>query len=156
MFVFYYATLSVITPPVCVAVFLAAGIAQTGWPAVARRALALGAVTYVIPFLYILYPGLLDPTTDLFAVAEAFLSGSLFVIGFAALFGNLRVTGHGLVDRVAWLIVAVIAVYPHWFGIVLSIGLIAGYWALRRRQGFHFVRPENLPEPVPPAFDKCC
>jgi TRAP transporter 4TM/12TM fusion protein len=156
MFVFYYATLSVITPPVCVAVFLAAGIAQTGWPAVARRALALGAVTYVIPFLFILYPGLLDPTTDLFAVAEAFLSGSLFVIGFAALFGNLRVTGHGLIDRVAWLIVAVIAVYPHWFGIVLSIGLIAGYWALRRRQGFHFVRPENLPEPVPPAFDKCC
>ena len=31
MFVFYFATLSVITPPVCVAVFVGAGIAQTGW-----------------------------------------------------------------------------------------------------------------------------
>ena len=31
LFVFYFATISVITPPVCVAVFVGAGIAQTPW-----------------------------------------------------------------------------------------------------------------------------
>src|SRR5690606_26651623 len=59
MFVFYYATISVITPPVCVAVFVAAGIAQTRWTAVALEAVKLGAVTYVIPFMFIAYPGML-------------------------------------------------------------------------------------------------
>src|SRR5690606_18242337 len=59
MFVFYFATLSVITPPVCVAVFVAAGIAQTDWLAVAREAVKLAAVTYVIPFMFLVYPGML-------------------------------------------------------------------------------------------------
>src|SRR5699024_1147028 len=61
MFVFYYATLSVITPPVCVGVFVAAGIADEKWGRVAKRAVMLGAVTYVIPFLFVLYPNMLAP-----------------------------------------------------------------------------------------------
>lgn len=156
MFVFYYATLSVITPPVCVAVYIAAGIAQTRWQVAARHALMLGAVTYVIPFLFILYPGLLDPGTHLAEVAEAFLSGTLFVVGFSALFGGLRVTGNGLVDRFAWLIVAVVAVYPHWLGIVASTGLTIGLWRLRRRRGIYFVRPEISPRQLPQVLDKAC
>jgi TRAP-type uncharacterized transport system fused permease subunit len=156
MFVFYYATLSVITPPVCVAVFIAAGIAQTRWQVAARHALMLGAVTYVIPFLFILYPGLLDPSSHLVEVAEAFLSGSLFVIGFSALFGGLRITGNGLVDRIAWLIVAVIAVYPHWLGIVASVILAAGLWGLRRKKGFRFVQLGTIPGDLSQALDKTC
>jgi TRAP-type uncharacterized transport system fused permease subunit len=148
MFVFYYATLSVITPPVCVAVFLAAGIAQTRWQAVARSALSLGAVTYVIPFLFILYPALLDPGTHIVQVAEAFLSGSLFVIGFAALFGGLRVTGISLVDTLVWLFVAIGAVYPHWLGVVFSGVLSIALWAIRRRFGFTFIRPQQTREAV--------
>jgi TRAP transporter 4TM/12TM fusion protein len=148
MFVFYYATLSVITPPVCVAVFLAAGIAQTRWQAVARSALSLGAVTYVIPFLFILYPALLDPGTHIVQVAEAFLSGSLFVIGFAALFGGLRVTGISLVDKLVWLFVAIGAVYPHWLGVVFSGVLSIALWAIRRRFGFTFIRPQQTREAV--------
>src|SRR5699024_6256742 len=46
MFVMYYACLSAITPPVCVAVFIAAGLAETRWGAVASYALRLGGITY--------------------------------------------------------------------------------------------------------------
>ena len=73
LFVFYYATLSVITPPVCIAVFVAAGIAETEWTKTAKYALSFGAVTYVIPFLFIIYPGMLAQ-----AGVEAFLPGGLF------------------------------------------------------------------------------
>ena len=59
MFVFYFATLSVITPPVCVGVFVAAGIAGASWLSVARESFRLAAVTYVVPFLFIVYPGML-------------------------------------------------------------------------------------------------
>src|SRR5690606_11964808 len=56
MFVFYYATLSVITPPVCVGVFVAAGLAGERWVAVARGAVTAGAVSCGIPFLVLFYP----------------------------------------------------------------------------------------------------
>ncbi len=138
MFVFYYATLSVITPPVCVAVFLASGIADTKWQATAKQALALGAVTYVIPFLFILYPGLLTPSSDIIHVLEAIFTGGFFVIGFSALFGGLRVSGKAWLDKVAWLVVAMSAIYPHWLGIAISVLLTALLWYARRKKGFRF------------------
>ncbi len=133
MFVFYFATLSVITPPVCVAVFVAAGIAGVAWTAVARRAVALGAVTYVIPFLFLLYPGMLTPSSVL-QYLEAALSGLVFVISFAHLFGGARITGNRWADCAAWLAVALLAIYPHVLGLVAGVVAIAALmWLSRRR-----------------------
>ncbi len=131
MFVFYYATLSVITPPVCVAVFVAAGIAQTPWSSVARHAVMLGAVTYVIPFLFLLYPGMLEQTTGL-QYFEAALSGIVFVLAFSHMFGGAKVTGIRAVDSTAWLAVAFIAVYPSVWGLAAATILFLVLYAYRR------------------------
>jgi TRAP-type uncharacterized transport system fused permease subunit len=58
LFVFYFAIVSMLTPPVAVATFVAAGIAnsdpwKTGWIAV-----RLGIVKYIVPFLFIYSPAL--------------------------------------------------------------------------------------------------
>lgn len=138
MFVFYYATLSVITPPVCVGVFVAAGIADVGWVAVARRAVMLGAVTYVIPFLFVLYPGMLKPGFTL-AFGEAVLSGLVFVASFAYLFGGARLTPYRGVDVLAWLGVALAAVYPNPVVLVAAaVALGALIWLRRRRETARF------------------
>jgi TRAP transporter 4TM/12TM fusion protein len=129
MFVFYYATLSVITPPVCVAVFVAAGIAHTPWWSVARNAVMLGAVTYVIPFLFLLYPAMLEEGSPL-RFAEAAVSGTVFVLAFAHLFGGARATGNRVIDSIAWFSVAVIAVYPSAWGLAVGIALFLGLLAL--------------------------
>jgi TRAP transporter 4TM/12TM fusion protein len=131
MFVFYYATLSVITPPVCVAVFVAAGIAQTPWWSVARQAVKLGAVTYVIPFLFLLYPGMLEQGTRM-QYLEAAASGTVFVLAFAHMFGGAKVSGHRAVDVVAWFAVAVIAVYPSAWGLAAAVMLFATLLMLGR------------------------
>lgn len=132
MFVFYYATISVITPPVCVAVFVAAGIAQTNWMAVAREACKLGAVTYVIPFMFIAYPGMLASGTwlDLF---EAMVSGTVFTMAFAALFGGARFFPWRWLDAVALLLVAGLSVFPTWYGLGVATVALSGMWLLRRR-----------------------
>ena len=133
MFVFYFATLSVITPPVCVGVFVAAGIASVGWTAVARRAVALGAVTYVIPFLFLIYPGMLTPSSAT-EYLEAAVSGFVFVIGFAHLFGGARITGNRLADSAAWLAVALVAIYPHVAGLALGVAAVGTLmWLSHRR-----------------------
>ena len=119
MFVFYYATLSVITPPVCIGVFVAAGLAGESWTAVAKRAVRLAAVTYVIPFLFLLYPGMLMPSYSI-AYLEAILSGLIFVAAFAYLFGGARLTAWKYFDYLAWLVVAVLATTPNRVSLAFS------------------------------------
>lgn len=137
MFVFYYATLSVITPPVCVGVFVAAGLAGERWVAVARRAVMLGAVTYVIPFLFLLYPDMLNPGFNA-GYLEAALSGAVFVAAFAYLFGGARVSRWRALDIGAWLAVAIIATVPSLVGLALSsLGLAAMIWLRQRRELAH-------------------
>jgi TRAP transporter 4TM/12TM fusion protein len=150
MFVFYFATLSVITPPVCVAVFVAAGIAGVGWTSVARRAVTLGAVTYVIPFLFLLYPAMLTPTLTV-GYIEAAVSGMVFVAAFAHLFGNARISGNRVVDGIAWLSVALIAVYPHVLGLAVASVILVALIMIRHWRypsgGFKALSAEPGPSP---------
>ncbi len=53
LFVFYFAVLSAITPPVCIAVFTGAAIADAPWLGVAKVALRLGMVAYFVPFVFV-------------------------------------------------------------------------------------------------------
>lgn len=124
MFVFYFATLSVITPPVCVGVFVAAGIAGERWMPVARRAVSLGAVTYVIPFLFLLYPGMLRPA-NVATYIEAAISGVIFVGAFAYLFGGARLSRWRAMDALAWLSVALLATIPSRMGLLVAGGSLA-------------------------------
>lgn len=59
MFIFYWGMLSSITPPVAIAAFAAAGIAGARPAATGLEAMKLGALTYVIPFFFVLDPALL-------------------------------------------------------------------------------------------------
>ena len=61
LFVFWFALLSTITPPVCGAVFIAAGMVGENWLRVAVRAMALGLGLYLIPIAMLIAPPLIDP-----------------------------------------------------------------------------------------------
>jgi TRAP transporter 4TM/12TM fusion protein len=133
MFVFYFATISVITPPVCVAVFVAAGIAKTPWLPVGIEACKIAAVTYVVPFLYLMYPGMLGGGGVL-AIADATVSGILFVIAFALLFGGARITGWRGTDIIATLLMACLAIAPYRVGLIGSVVVGVMMWLIWRRQ----------------------
>lgn len=59
LFVFWFALLSTITPPVCGAVFIAAGMIGENWLKVALTAMALGLGLYIIPLAMIANPDLI-------------------------------------------------------------------------------------------------
>jgi len=59
MFVFYYAILSAITPPVAMAVYAANGISRGGLWDTGYAALKLGATGYIIPFMFVFGPSIL-------------------------------------------------------------------------------------------------
>jgi TRAP transporter 4TM/12TM fusion protein len=59
MFIFYFACLSAITPPVALAAFAAAGIAKTGLWGVGLCAVKIAAAGYIIPYMFVYGPPLL-------------------------------------------------------------------------------------------------
>lgn len=56
MFVFYFAMLSAITPPVAVAVAVGSRIANAGFMTASKQALRIGAVGFLIPYAFITNP----------------------------------------------------------------------------------------------------
>lgn len=127
LFVLYYAALSVITPPVCVAVFVSSTIAQAPWLAVARDTLRLGGTAYALPMLFIAYPGLLLEGGAA-EIALAALSGTVFVVAVAAVFAGQPVSRLGPFSSVLWLVVALLALVHGWApSLIAALLLIIGF-----------------------------
>jgi len=59
MFIFYMGVTSDLTPPTCLSPFAAAGIAGSPPMATAWQAMRLGAVLYIVPFMFVYSPALL-------------------------------------------------------------------------------------------------
>ncbi|MFT5115518.1 MAG: TRAP transporter 4TM/12TM fusion protein [Parasphingorhabdus sp.] len=73
LFVFWYALLSTITPPVCGAVFIAAGMTGENWLKVALKSMALGIGLYVIPLGMIANPLLIQLETNVLGALGTFV-----------------------------------------------------------------------------------
>jgi TRAP transporter 4TM/12TM fusion protein len=88
LFVFWFALLSTITPPVCGAVFIAAGMVEENWLKVALKAMALGVGLYLIPLGMISTPGLIelgnDPVSAVVAMIKVGLATTLISYGIIA------------------------------------------------------------------------
>lgn len=85
MFLFYYSCLAPITPPVCLACYVAANIAEAPWVRVAFTAVKLGAVGFLIPFFFVTNPALLlraAPMEILHACITAFIGITFMAAGF--------------------------------------------------------------------------
>ena len=98
LFIFWYALLSTITPPVCGGVFIAASMVEENWLRVAGSAMSLGLGLYVIPLAIIRHPELTDlANAPLIAILTALQIG----IGLALL-GRGLIAPHGPALRVGF------------------------------------------------------
>ncbi|MFV0474612.1 MAG: TRAP transporter permease [Pikeienuella sp.] len=80
LFVFWFALLSTITPPVCGAVFIAAGMVGENWLKVAGVAMTLGVGLYLIPLAMIAHPALIQLAET---PGAALLAGAQVLVGLA-------------------------------------------------------------------------
>lgn len=132
LFVFYFAVLGQITPPLAVAAYAAAPIAGEKASRVGWTALAIGGPIYVIPFLFVSNTELLDPSLSagfFYTVARSFVAlaaMSTMVVGWL---------GGGLLPwpaRGALLLVAVLMVYPGITTTLAGAGILAAIYAFQR------------------------
>jgi TRAP transporter 4TM/12TM fusion protein len=88
LFVMYYGMMSMITPPVAVAAFTAAGIADAHPMRTALTSVRAGWIAYVIPFIFVFSPGLtmsggfVEIATTVAAIIMAILLLSVALTGY--------------------------------------------------------------------------
>jgi len=107
LFVFWFALLSTITPPVCGAVFIAAGMVDEDWLKVALNSMALGIGLYLIPLGMIANPSLIElghqPFLSIIAMTK--VAAGLILISY----GIIKVASFYL--RLIFLIVGVFVLF---------------------------------------------
>lgn len=81
-FVFFFACIGAITPPVCLAAYAAAGLAKTDPWATGWRAFRMGLVGYIVPFLFVINPVLLLSGKSLSETIQAIITA---MVGVTAL-----------------------------------------------------------------------
>lgn len=64
LFVVYFSTLSAITPPVAVASYAAAGIAEGNANRIGWKSCKIGIVSFILPFVFVLEPSMLTVLTE--------------------------------------------------------------------------------------------
>ncbi|MHC8495271.1 TRAP transporter permease [Thalassospira sp. SM2505] len=107
LFVFWFALLSTITPPVCGAVFIAAGMVEENWLKVAGTAMALGVGLYIVPLAMIANASLIDLANDpVWAIA----AGLKVAVGLTAISFGL-ISPRSAVIRSALVAVGGIAIF---------------------------------------------
>lgn len=86
LFVFYYAVLSFITPPVCLAAYAGAAIAESSPMKTGITAMKLGLVAFILPIFFVYEPALLLYGT----AGQVILACLTAVLGTIALSGALQ------------------------------------------------------------------
>jgi TRAP-type uncharacterized transport system fused permease subunit len=89
LFIFYFGTLSMLTPPVCLAVYTAGSIAKAPQMPLALRAMRLAVAGYIVPFVFLYVPGLAfigSAGEILLAIVAALLAVTVFAFAIEGYF----------------------------------------------------------------------
>lgn len=87
LFIFYFAILAGLTPPVCGAVFIAAALANTPWTGTLVATFRLALCAFVIPFLFVAHDSLLggqlgfEPTLRIVQCTALVVALSIAMVG---------------------------------------------------------------------------
>lgn len=131
LFVFYYACLSTITPPVALAAFAGAGIAGSPPFRTGFEAMRLALVAYIVPFIFVFHPSLIWEG-ELAAIAHASVTA---LIGCSALGSGLMGYLSGTVNlalRACLVVSGLLLIKPGTDTDIWGAAILLGVWLLRR------------------------
>ena len=146
MFCFYYAILSFITPPVCVAAYAGANIAEADPMKTGVTSMKLGVVAFIVPVMFVYEPSLLWQGS-LLSSATATVTAVIGVIGLSGALQNWLLRTCTLPERLLLLIGGLSLFYP---GLITDL---IGFACM----GFVITcqHMRNRKDPVPEAGEEC-
>ena len=138
LFLLYFASLSAITPPVAVASYAAAGIAEENPVKLGLTAVKLGITGFILPFAFALNPDYITFRFDL-QTLMTWLSGLVVACSLAIAFQGYVERKISLEERALYLGIICLVIVPYFWSSLAGIGLFAvhyGYcqWKAKRRE----------------------
>ena len=146
MFIFYYAVLSAITPPVAVASFAAASMAQadpwkTSWIAV-----KLGLATFIVPFMFFASPALLGQGSWP-EIAQVFVGAGFGVFMLACSTEGWLNGPLNTLERALLFAAAIAMIHPEPVSTLVGAAVALAIWGYQRWR--HGPSPgDKIPSPV--------
>jgi TRAP-type uncharacterized transport system fused permease subunit len=125
MFVLYYAILSNLTPPVAMASFTAAGIADANPNKVALTGLRLGAAGFLVPVMFAFSPILLlQGTFAWWQVLQVIITAIVGIIALGASLERYLMTHLNRVEQSLFFVVALLLLDPNPVTDAVGVGLL--------------------------------
>jgi TRAP transporter 4TM/12TM fusion protein len=111
LFIFYFAIISNITPPVCLASYTAAGLARAKPQKTAFEAVRISIVLYVIPYIFVYHPALIleAPLSHILIAVPTYILG---VIAAAAAMQNHLIVKNRTYERAMIVLACIGLLYP--------------------------------------------
>ncbi|MDI6754177.1 MAG: TRAP transporter large permease subunit, partial [Thermodesulfobacteriota bacterium] len=123
LFIFYYAILSGLTPPVCIAVYTASAISGGQWLTLAWISIRLSIAAYVIPYFFIFEPAFLMQGSFLDILGKALLAIlAMFPIEAGIMGHFLKPTT--ILERFLFLFGGLGMLHPSWSTDVIGVALV--------------------------------
>ncbi|MFD1849307.1 TRAP transporter permease [Oceanobacillus bengalensis] len=133
LFIVYFSIFSAITPPVAVAAYAAAGIADTNPNRVGLEAVRIGIIGFIVPFMFVLEPSLLMEG-GIIEIVLSFITAIIGVIALSAgVIGWLKARCSP-VKRVALIVGGCMTMYPDIILSGIGISLIVLVFVLQQRR----------------------
>lgn len=136
LFVFYYAILSGLTPPVCIVAIVAAGLAQADWWKTGWTATRCALASFVIPYMWVFGPQLLMMGSP-GEVMLAFVGAAIGAVAVAGAVQGWLLTRAGWLERILLLAGGLLLIKPGWLtdaaGVVLLALVFIYQWILPRK-----------------------
>lgn len=137
LFVFYFAIISAITPPVCAAVFAAAAIAKSNWLPTGWLAVRMGLGGFMAPFLFAYCPPLLLVGSPLEIIWNLIVS-ALGVMGMAGAVMGYFGGRCKLYESLLLAIGALFLLKPGFITDLIGLGTVILIYICQKRKHFRF------------------
>ncbi|MEF2557384.1 TRAP transporter fused permease subunit [Aurantimonas sp. C2-5-R2] len=135
LFIFYYATLSGLTPPVAVVIFAAAGIAEAPAMRTAWYAMRLGFVAWLVPFIFAYYPSLIGYGGITLPGILNMISATFGVIAVGAAFEGWALHRAGVAERLLFFAGGVCLMFPSFVLVPVGLTFLGVAIFLNKRHG---------------------
>jgi TRAP transporter 4TM/12TM fusion protein len=123
LFVFYYAILSAITPPVALAAFAAGGIASENPTKIGWTAVGLTVSAYLVPFAFVYNPALLG-SAPVLAIIKAIITAVIGVTAIAAAWTDYLLTRLGIIQRLLFACGGALIIIPGMITDLIGLGCL--------------------------------
>lgn len=133
LFVFYSAMLSSITPPVALAAYAAAGIANSNPFGIAVQACRFGIAAFLVPYLFAYNPALLGIDASPTMVITAALTAIVGALSLAVAVQGWALRRLHLIERAGFFIVAGLMISAEWKTDLIGIAVLVVLIYLQRQ-----------------------